>query len=197
MSTTLYEQYDSYGPLSRVAGLDLAFDVRFGGKNSRVHPMWLRLGPVEHDDTVLGHLLVEIGTRVDVVRDVVVWDHAVRAFVLGDTREINRLTEQLDLTAAIFGELGRFFEGTVTAVSEILKSLLLPSFFVIGSLGTILFVFIMYYVILYLLAHWAIWFVLAPSAFLSAVCTEVCRARRDKLRTAVLATANDAFRNAI
>jgi hypothetical protein len=91
MSTTLYEQYHCYGSLSRVAGLDLAFDVRFGGENSRAHPMWLRLGPVEHDDTVAGHLLVEIGTRVDVVRDAVVCDHAVRAFVLGDTREINRL----------------------------------------------------------------------------------------------------------
>lgn len=197
MSTTLYESDDAYGPLSRVAGLDLPFDVRFGGGNSRAHPMWLRFGPVEHDDTVAGHLLVEIGTRVDVVRDAVVWDHAVRAFVLADRGEINRLAEQLDLTAAIFGEFGRFFEGAVTIVSDILKSLLLPSFFVIGSLGTILFVFMMYYVLLYLLAHWAILFVLAPSAFLGGVCTAVCSARRDRLRAAVLATANDAFRNAL
>lgn len=197
MSTTLHVPFDAYGPLSRVAGLDLPFDVRFGGQNSRAYPMWLRLGPIEHDETVAGHLLVEIGTSVDVIRDAVVWDHAVRGFVLANGREINRLAERLDLTAAIFGEFGRFFEGTVTVVSDVLKSLLVPSFFVIGSIGTILFVFMMYYVVLSLLAHWAIWFVLAPSAFLGAACTAVCSARRDKLRAAVLATANDAFRNAI
>lgn len=197
MSTTVYVPFDAYGPLSRVAGLDLPFDVRFGGEKSRVHPMWLRFGPVEHDDTVAGHLLVEIGTRVDVVRDAVIWDHAVRGFVLANGREINHLAEQLDLTAAIFGEFGRFFEGTVTVVSEILQSLLVPSFFVIGSIGTILFVFMMYYFVLYLLAHWAIWFVLVPSVCLGAVCSAVGSARRDRLRTAVLVTANDAFRNAI
>ena len=160
-------------------------------------PVWLRLGPIEHDDTVAGHLLVEIGNRVDVVWDAVVWDHAVRGFVVANGREINRLAEHLDLTAAIFGETGRFFEGAATVITEILKSLLLPSFFVIGSLGTILFVFVMYYVVLYLLAHWAIWFVFLPCAVISAVCSAICSARRDRLRPAVLAAANDALRNAL
>lgn len=84
-------RYDPFLPLSRIAGADLPFDVRFGGAMSRAYPMHLRFGPVEPGDILAGHLLVMAGARQDVIRDAVVWDHATRAFVIAVPREIDRL----------------------------------------------------------------------------------------------------------
>lgn len=187
-------RYDPFVLLTRVTGLDLPFQVRFGGDRSRVHLMWLRLGPIEQGDIVYGHVLAELGNRDVVVRDAVVWDHAVRGFVLSGVHEVDRLAEQLDVTAAIFGGIGGFFESAATIVMDLIAELLTPSFFVIGGIGTILVVFFLYYALLYMAAHWALWFVIGPSVVVTVVCFAVRDARRDRLRRAVLTAANDALR---
>ena len=188
--------FDAFLPLSRVAGSDQPFLVRFGGAKSHAYSMCLRLGPVEPGDVVAGHLLVDLGARQDVVRDAVVWDHATRAFVLAAPHEIDRLAEQLDLVAAIFGGLGRFLSGAAQVVMDTLGALLRPSFFVVGGIGTILGAFFIYYVCLYLLAHWAIWWVVVPCVAVGTVCAVIGEVRHDRLRTALLATANGAFARA-
>ena len=105
--------FDAFLPLSRLAGSDQPFLVRFGGPKSRAYSMCLRLGPVEPGDVVSGHLLVDLGARQDVLRNALIWDHATRAFVLTAPYEIDRLAEQLDVVAAIFGGLSRFLTGAV------------------------------------------------------------------------------------
>lgn len=185
--------FDAFLPLSRITGSDQPFAVQFGGAGSRAYSMCLRFGPLEPGDVVYGHLLVAMGARQDVIRDAVVWDHATRAFVLAVPRAIDQLAEQLDLTAAIFGGLGRFLSDAAQVVMDTLGALVRPSFFVVGGIGTIIGAFFMYYVVLYLLAHWAIWYVVVPCIVAGTVCAVIGEARHDRLRTALLATANGAF----
>jgi hypothetical protein len=48
-------------------------------------------------------------------------------------------------------------------------SLMTPSFFVVGSIGAILGVYLIHYLLLDLLAHWSFYYVLLPGAVLGAV----------------------------
>ena len=99
----------------------MAFSVRLGSAGAENHAMRLRFGPAGYDGTVTGHLLCDIGTSRHVVHDAVVWDHALDDFVLGDVAALNRLAELLDLTTSLFGGTGRFLEGTVEIVLDLLR----------------------------------------------------------------------------
>jgi hypothetical protein len=185
-------RYDSFAVLSRLAGLDLPFQMRFGGDGSRSRAMRLRFGPVELGDVLHGHLLVDDSRYRLAVKDAVVWDHAVRGFVLCEVDELDRLTDRLDLTAAIWNGVGETFEGLAHGVVGALSALLTPGFFIIGGIGLIVICVGAYYLLLYLLAHWLLWWVILPSFAIACVSFGIRDARRSRLRGAVLAAANSA-----
>jgi hypothetical protein len=172
-----------------VANSEIAFPVRFGGYGATPHAMTLRFGPALYGEAPTGHLLTTVGTFRHVVHDAVVWDYAVRAFVLGDVAAIDQLAETLDLTASLFGGAGRFIAGTVDMVLDMLRSLLTPGFIVVGTLGGIIFVYVFYYILLAVLARWAFWWVVIPGLVTAGFCLGIRNARLCRLREAVLAAA--------
>lgn len=182
--------------LDAVAGREIAFSVRFGGEGANAQAMTLRFGPALYGDAPSGHLLTTIGAYRHVVHDAVVWDHAVLEFVLGDEAAIDQLAETLDLTASLFGGAGRFIEGAVDIVLDMLRGLLTPGFIVIGSIGAIIFFYVFYYLILDVLAHWAFWWVVIPGFVATALCFAIRNARLRRLREAVLSAARSALNGA-
>jgi hypothetical protein len=179
--------------LDPLEGCEVAFSVRLGSTGAENHAMRLRFGPAGYDGTVTGHLLCDIGTSRHVVHDAVVWDHALDDFVLGDVAALNRLAELLDLTTSLFGGTGRFLEGTVEIVLDLLRGLLTPGFLVIGGIGAVFLFYSFYYLLLAALAQWAFWWVVVPSLVGLAVCLGIHRARLSRLHDAVLAAARSAL----
>ena len=173
--------------LDDVVGCDVAFTVQLGGAGATA--MMLRFGPALYGEAPTGHLLTTIGMHRHIVHDAVVWDHAAQAFVLGDVSAIDRLAETLDLTANLFGGAGRFIEGTVHIMLDMLLGLLTPSVIVIGSIGGIIFFYAFYYLLLAVLAQWAVWWVLIPGLIVAGLCFGIRNARLRRLREAVLGAA--------
>ena len=179
--------------LDPLEGCEVAFPVRFGGAGAENHAMRLRFGPAGYDGTVTGHLLCDIGKSRHVVHNAVVWDHALDDFVLGDVAALNRQAELLDLTTSLFGGTGRFLEGTVEIVLDLLRGLLTPGFFVIGGIGAVFLFYSFYYLVVAALAQWAFWWIVVPSLAGMAVCLGIHRARLSRLHDAVLAAARSAL----
>ena len=173
--------------LGAVAGCDVAFTVRLG--DSGAIAMTLRFGPALYGEAPTGHLLTTIGTHRHVVHDAVRWDPALEEFVLGDAAAIDRLAETLDLTASLFGGTGRFLQATVDIVLNLLRGLLTPSVIVIGSLGGIIFFYAFYYLLLAVLAQWAIYWAVIPGLIVAGLCFGIRNARLRRLREAVLGAA--------
>jgi hypothetical protein len=169
-----------------VANSEIAFPVRFGGDGATVHAMTLRFGPALYGEAPTGHLLTNVGRYRHVVHDAVVYDHAVRAFVLGDVAAIDQLSETLDLTTSLFGGVGRFVAGTVDIVLNMLRGLLTPGFLVVGTVGGIIFFYVFYYMLLAVLAQWAFWWVVIPGLVTAGLCLGIRNARLCRLREAVL-----------
>jgi hypothetical protein len=148
--------------LEMLEGCQVPLMVRFERASAPCHDMLLRFGPVTPGGSIQGHLLADIGEDRHVVHEAVTWDDAIQDFALCDCDGIDRLTEKLDLVANLSGGAGRFLQRTLEIVIDLLVSLMTPSFFVIGSIGAILGVYLIYYLLLNLLAHWAFWCVILP-----------------------------------
>ena len=173
--------------LGAMAGCDVAFTVRLG--DSGAIAMTLRFGPALYGEAPTGHLLTTIGAHRHVVHDAVRWDPALEEFVLGDAAAIDRLAETLDLAASLFGGTGGFLEATVDIVLDLLRGLLTPSVIVIGSLGGIIFFYAFYYLLLAVLAQWAIYWAVIPGLIVAGLCFGIRNARLRRLREAVLGAA--------
>jgi hypothetical protein len=192
---TLQPPAEWVGPvqLQMLEGCQVPLTVRFGRASAPCHVMLLRFGPVTPGGSIHGHLLADIGDDRHVVHDAVTWDDAIQDFALCDYDGIDRLAERLDLVADLSGGAGRFLLRTLEVVIDLMLSLMTPSFFVIGSIGAILGVYLIYYLLLDLLAHWSFYCVLLPGAVLGAVCLTIRNSRLRTLREAVLAAARAAF----
>ena len=179
-----------------MANREIAFPVRFGGTHAAVHAMILRFGPALYDEAPAGHLLTTIGASRHVVHDAVVWDHALRCFVLGDAARLDDLTETLDLVASLCGGAGRLLQSAMELVVDTLRGMLTPGFIVIGSLGAIVLFYGFYYILLAALARWAFWWMVIPAVVAVALCFGIRNARLRRLHEAVLAAARSALSEA-
>lgn len=173
-------------PFWHLAGTDLAIPVRFGGETSNLHRIILRFGTVGLDGTMYGNVLAEQGTECLVVRDVIVWDPVTHGFRISDPAALNELAEQLDATAALCGNIARSSSAVVNFGITLLSSMLVPRFFVIGGIGAIVMTFFIYYFVLFLLAHWLLWFVVIPGCLTGVVCQTVRDERISHLGRAML-----------
>jgi hypothetical protein len=176
-----------------VANREIAFPVRFGGTRAVAHAMILRFGPALYGEAPAGHLLTTIGAGRLVVHDAVIWDHALRCFVLGDAARLDDLAETLDLVTSLCGGTGRLLESATGLVVDVLREMLTPGFIVIGSLGAIVLFYGFYYILLAALAQWAFWWMIIPAVVAVALCFGIRNARLRRLHEAVLAAARSAL----
>ena len=179
-----------------MANVEVAFPVRFGGTRAVAHAMILRFGPALYGEPPSAHLFTDIGTSRHVVHDAVVWDHALRCFVVGDAAGLDKLAETLDLVASLCGGAGRLLESALRLVIDVLHGMLTPGFIVIGSLGGIVLFYGFYYILLAALAEWAFWWVVIPTVIALVVCHGIRNARLRRLHEAVLAAARSALSDA-
>lgn len=173
-------------PVWHLAGSDLAVPVRFGGEASSLHRIILRFGAIGLDGVLYGNVLAERGAECLIVRDVIVWDAVTNEFCIRDPVALNYLAEQLDTTAALCGNIARSSYAVVNFGITLLSSMLVPRFFVIGGIGAIIMAFFIYCFILFLLAHWLLWFVVIPGCVTGVVCQAVRDERISHLGSAML-----------
>ena len=149
----------------------------------------LRFGPVEQDGSVRGHLLAEIGGKVAVVRDALVWDPVLQGFALGDKHALDRLADRLDPLSGVLGLAGGAAEATITVVAGLLEGMLSPGFILIGGIGTIIIGLYVYYMIWVILCGWALWHVILPGGVAFVTCGVARQVRVGKLHAGLLTAA--------
>lgn len=179
--------------ISLLPGTDVAMATRFGGQSSRLHDIELRFGPEERDGTISGHLVVQTARGPVAARDVVVWDPVLRPLRSNASWELDALFEQLDPLSATCGSVSRGLSAAARVGVGIFGALLIPRFFVVGSVGAILLGYAIYYWLWFTVAGFLLVWVLLPGLALAGGCTVLHAYRRSRLHDAMMQAAWHAY----
>ena len=167
--------------------------TRFGGPSSRLHDIVLRFGSMEQDGTVPGHFVAQTSAGPIAARRAIMWDPLLQTFRSDNYFQVDEMFRQLDPMAAFCGSLSRGLLAKTGTVMGIMGEMLVPRFFVIGTVGSILIAYAAYYWLWFFLVNFLLLYVLLPGAALAIGAGIYHAVRRQPLETAMFQAAWAAY----